>query len=569
MTGSKTRGLLVPIGGGYTDGCMRAFARVCTAKAGSSASTILVVPAAFAGESVSDNDYRQAEQRTVEVGAVARDTFRGAVQAKLVPIFGRDDAFDTANAAPFESPDVAGIFFLGGDQDFAMQVLAESPAEKAMACAFERGVVVGGTSAGAMMQSRSMIAGYSPYGSADTDLQEGSVDVRWSDANHGGLSFGSESVIIDSHFFERSRFGRLLSVVARSADRFGNGGCVGVGIDRAGGMVTRADVCVQDVFGRSSLAVVDFRSAGTTHGWIRPVGCLSARNILTHLVAPGDGTSYDIERRLPIREGMRMDFRRSSEPLPLVPKVSALILCGNACADPALLGLRAFVDAAVEARTERLVIAPVGHHSICESLDARYASPLRRAGWTGSITEIEFVPGRRLKEAAVLLAGTQESGPAGLGDGDDVCSAVVEQLRTASIILADGIAAATVGGRYVCRHQQELNQSAVEGVRRLPDRLLRPGIAIAPHVAIEPALDSPGGWARLYNLSAADPSSVVLGLSGSSVLVLRPTGGKVLGGRPVIALDGRSAAWGTGSAGQLAAYNVIMHVFAPGDRIAI
>ena len=52
------------------------------------------------------------------------------------------------------------MYVLGGDQTVAMQVVAGTPVEAAMAAAYARGAVFGGNSAGDAVQSRNMINGY-------------------------------------------------------------------------------------------------------------------------------------------------------------------------------------------------------------------------------------------------------------------------------------------------------------------------------------------------------------------------------------------------------------------------
>ena len=127
-------------------------------------------------------------------------------------------------SAAFNDPETDGAFILGGDQDIAMEVLAESPAEAAMASAFDRGVVFGGTSAGAAVESKSMIAGFTGSNGPEDGFAQGSVDVWWAngpDSARRGLIFGSQNIIYDQHFYQRGRFARLLNVVAASDDQFG------------------------------------------------------------------------------------------------------------------------------------------------------------------------------------------------------------------------------------------------------------------------------------------------------------------------------------------------------------
>ena len=107
--------------------------------------------------------------------------------------FDRADALDPANAAALADPATDGIYVLGGDQGLAMQVLADSPAEDAITAAVEGGAALGGTSAGAAVESRTMINGYTgSLGPAD-GLRQGSTLVWWGDDAdlERGLAVGS------------------------------------------------------------------------------------------------------------------------------------------------------------------------------------------------------------------------------------------------------------------------------------------------------------------------------------------------------------------------------------------
>ena len=158
-----------------------------------------------------------------------------------------------------------------------------------MAAAYRRGVVFSGTSAGDAVESRNMIFGFTDTGSQDNELQQGSVLVWWGDDNdlERGLSFGSTATILDQHFYQMGRFGRLLNVVAQSDDRFGGASRLGAGVDLATGIRLINDALLSDVWGASSAAIIDGETAGATHSWKGPQRTLSARGLLTHLIPSG------------------------------------------------------------------------------------------------------------------------------------------------------------------------------------------------------------------------------------------------------------------------------------------
>ncbi len=104
-------------------------------------------------------------------------------RAVLADIQLRDDAFKPENLALFVA-DLDGIYILGGDQTIAMKVVADTPTERLMRQAYKAGAVVGGNSAGAAVESRTMIAGYIGDNGPENGLQRGSVDLWEGTAQH-------------------------------------------------------------------------------------------------------------------------------------------------------------------------------------------------------------------------------------------------------------------------------------------------------------------------------------------------------------------------------------------------
>ncbi len=84
------------------------------------------------------------------------------------------------------------MYVLGGDQTVAMQVVAGTPVETAMADAYARGAVFGGNSAGDAVQSRNMINGYTEGNGYTESLRKGALDV-WTDDGAGDLPEASSS----------------------------------------------------------------------------------------------------------------------------------------------------------------------------------------------------------------------------------------------------------------------------------------------------------------------------------------------------------------------------------------
>lgn len=132
----------------------------------------------------------------------------------------RAEADDPALAAALG--DVDAVFMTGGNQLKLASVVAGTAFGTAVAAAYDRGAVVGGTSAGASAVSEHMIA----FGD---DVESPRQGTTTSAAGLGLLP----DVVVDQHFGQRNRYARLLSLVARSPR------LLGVGVDEDTAAVVR------------------------------------------------------------------------------------------------------------------------------------------------------------------------------------------------------------------------------------------------------------------------------------------------------------------------------------------
>jgi cyanophycinase len=111
--------------------------------------------------------------------------------------------------------DADGVFFTGGDQLKITSLIGASPVCERLRDIYHGGGLVCGTSAGASVMSDTMLVG----GGSDESARIG-ASVRMAP----GLGLMKE-ILIDQHFAERGRVGRLLGAVAQNPRQ------LGVGID--------------------------------------------------------------------------------------------------------------------------------------------------------------------------------------------------------------------------------------------------------------------------------------------------------------------------------------------------
>lgn len=135
--------------------------------------------------------------------------------------------------------EASGVFFTGGNQLRLTTLLGGTPVAKLIRTANARGVTVGGTSAGASILSEHMIAA----GDEGASIVAGSVRLA------PGLGL-TNRFIIDQHFRQRDRLGRLLTALAY------NPFAVGIGLDEDTAAVIGPDETVE-VEGSGGVTVVD------------------------------------------------------------------------------------------------------------------------------------------------------------------------------------------------------------------------------------------------------------------------------------------------------------------------
>ena len=160
----------------------------------------------------------------------------GAGESYGVPITERQEAEQRSNAKAILS--ATGIFMTGGDQTRLVSVLSTTPAWKAIQRRLRGGTVLAGTSAAASAFSDTMITG----GGTGLRVRPDTVAL--------GKGFGVlPDLIIDQHFSQRERMGRLLSAVGQEPHR------LGVGIDEDTAIaVTRNEV---EILGSGQVFILD------------------------------------------------------------------------------------------------------------------------------------------------------------------------------------------------------------------------------------------------------------------------------------------------------------------------
>lgn len=189
----------------------------------------------------------------------------------------RAEAHDPEKLALLDG--AGGVFFSGGDQLRISSQIGDTPIEARIREIWRGGGVLAGTSAGAsVMSDTMMVRGASSESHRIGDLQMAP-----------GLGLVRDA-IIDQHFAERGRIGRLLGAVAQSPR------VLGLGIDEDTAIILEGDDF--DVIGSGAVYVVDAEGVSASNiAEARAERALSIFDVRMHVLAHGDG--FNLRTRRP------------------------------------------------------------------------------------------------------------------------------------------------------------------------------------------------------------------------------------------------------------------------------
>lgn len=173
--------------------------------------------------------------------------------------------------------DATGIYLTGGNQLRLSSTIGGTRLAEAVLERFRDGAVVAGTSAGASAMSSHMIA----FGASGATPKHRMAAIA---AGLGVLP----GVIVDQHFQQRNRLGRLLSLIAQ------NPSLLGIGVDEDTAGVVGPDH-VLEVIGRGSITIVDGAAAETDAWEVRAHRPIMLSGVVLHSLPAG--YRFDLRRR--------------------------------------------------------------------------------------------------------------------------------------------------------------------------------------------------------------------------------------------------------------------------------
>ncbi|MBE6062269.1 MAG: cyanophycinase [Clostridium butyricum] len=200
---------------------------------------------------------------------------------KILDITERMQAFHEENINLINEASL--IFFTGGDQLRITSLIGGTPVYDALKQCVKKGAFVVGTSAGASVMSDTMIV----EGEDEDSPRKCTLKMS------PGLGFVKD-VIIDQHFAQRGRIGRLLAGIAQNPE------ILGIGIDENTAIIADKNGIIE-VIGEGAVYFIDGTTITYTNASeLYSDETLSMHNIKLHVLTSGE--KFDLIKKVPFEE---------------------------------------------------------------------------------------------------------------------------------------------------------------------------------------------------------------------------------------------------------------------------
>jgi cyanophycinase len=269
MINAYAKGILIPIGGNedkgngdnemYTmefieNGILHHIVRL----SGGEHSNIVIIPTASSIPDEVIENYQLAFERL------------GCTNVHILDIREREQSEEEQNIELIRKANA--VLFSGGDQSKITGKIGDTSIHHLLMHKYmNENFVIAGTSAGAMCMSSQMITG----GNTTESFRKGVVGMG------EGMGF-TPNLIIDSHFIQRGRFGRLTEAVARHPK------LIGIGLSEDTGLIIRNNNEFE-VIGSGMAIIFDGRNLMHNNQEILKEGePMTLTNMITHVLSNGD-----------------------------------------------------------------------------------------------------------------------------------------------------------------------------------------------------------------------------------------------------------------------------------------
>jgi cyanophycinase len=244
--------------------------------AGGKRGKILVVPTATENQEETAAEYKEA------LSAI------GAGKIDILRVEEREDA--NSDAAVEQIRAATGVFITGGTQSRLVSLLVGTHVMDELRSRNAEGMIVAGTSAGA-----SILADHLLVGGGDVPIDSNGSTARRSLVDLAAGFDLLRDAVIDQHFSQRGRIGRLLSAFAAMP------GLLALGIDEGTAALVTPDGRLE-VLGTGSVVILDGRNTVSDYEERSLAEVLSIANVNLHLLGPGRAFDMVGRQTIPFNE---------------------------------------------------------------------------------------------------------------------------------------------------------------------------------------------------------------------------------------------------------------------------
>lgn len=394
---------------------------------------------------------------------------------------------EIANDAEFSAclEQATGVWFVGGNQNAITDAFLGTLTEQRLLAVQERGGVIGGTSAGAAIMSRTMIAG---------GMQQPVLKT--------GLGF-VPGAIVDQHFVKRKRLGRLLQALSQRP------GLLGIGVDEGTALIVENRQL--SVLGESVVTL-----------------CLPAANgykEYTETLNPGDTADLVALSRAAIARQLPMVADQPME------TAGTMVLCGDERA-PSPAAVAEFVEAAGGPQAD-VVLVTAGDSPEERAASLALEMLLRRAGVVQTYA-VSAVRGRDLLRPEHATRLNRATGVWVLADAHwkalelcvdrDVRQILADLLHRGGVLGGNAASAEIQGSLVAAPEIPPTRSEPVAEVGYTQGLGLLPGLVIQSHDD-----HTAPNHAELLAVKSRYPELLAVDLPDSSALVVRGAVLKVCG----------------------------------------
>lgn len=268
--GDQVQGTLVIIGGAEDKEHECEILKKVVELSGGVKARLVIMTAATERPQAVGNEYRRIFSRL------------GVKDITVTDISSREEANHPRHVKAIQS--ASAIFFTGGDQLRITSLLGGTEVDRALHVSYRKGVVIAGTSAGASVMSETMIV----EGNSEEAPKKNTLKMA------PGMGLIAE-VVVDQHFAQRGRLGRLLTAVAQ------NPHMLGLGLDEDTAVVVGTGDCFE-VYGSQTVTVVDGAAISHTNvSESAPAQALALTDVRLHVLPAG--YRFNLKQRQPLIPG--------------------------------------------------------------------------------------------------------------------------------------------------------------------------------------------------------------------------------------------------------------------------